>query len=238
MTLTNSPDRIDTDSAQTCTACGRALPLSRFIPRAFAPDGTVLRYHSHCRDCRSARQAWDRERKRRTSYLDRHGFGPGAFGGNPETSEDQQLLPAPPGPAMRPLPVMPNAYFAQRGKRGPYRRRQLTPEEEAAKMKADEKLQKTKAYQKALQASLRRTGLLRSIEHAEQYLAYVEDHYAKWGCMHHYLPPRQGSLEPRRMPWRVCTEPLGVLRQRTAERLAELRGKLEVTPEVALPSLD
>lgn len=237
MTLTkDSPDRIDTDSAQTCTACGRALPLSNFFPRAFAPDGTVLRYHSHCRDCRSARQAWERERARRTKYLESQGLGLSAFEGRPETPEDQQIPPVPPGPAVRPLPIMPAAYFSQRSKRAPYKRRQLTPEQEAARMKDREKLQQTKAYQTALEASLRRSGLLDGLEHAEEYLASVEDHYAKWGCMHHYLPPRPGASAPRRMPWKICSEPLDVLRQRTADRLAELRAKLEVTPEVELPA--
>ena len=105
-------------------------------------------------------------------------------------------------------------------------------------MKAREKLEKTKAYQKALEASLRRQGLLLTIEHAEQYLAYVEEHDAEYGCPHHHLPGKTDGDPPRRMPWRVCVEPLGVLKQRTAECLAELRGKLEVTPEVTLPSLD
>ncbi|MBE9064959.1 hypothetical protein [cf. Phormidesmis sp. LEGE 11477] len=134
------------------------------------------------------------------------------------------------------MPLMPNVYFAQRGKCGPHKKRMLTPEEEAKKMKRQERLERTKAYQKAQKAPLRRDSLLFSIEHTDWYLSYVRDHVREYGDMHLYVRhPKTG--ESRRTPWRVYQGTLQGLEAYTAPRLQELRAKLSVTPEVALPAL-
>ena len=134
------------------------------------------------------------------------------------------------------MPLMPSDYFAQRDKRGPYKKRMLTPEEEAAKMKRQERLERTKAYQKAQKARLRRDSLLFSIEHATSYLAYVREHVRTYGDMHLYARhPDTGEL--RRTPWKVYQGTLQELEAYTAPRVQELRAKLSVTPEVVLPAL-
>lgn len=219
---------------KTCLECEESLPEASFSPRGYSPSGEVAKRAPRCKPCTSLIQNWDRERKRRMDWLERSGLGPSAY----ETQAaqvDQKLPPSPKAP--KAMPVMPESYFSQRGKRGPGKKRVLTAAEEAAKMEREERLQKTKAYQDALKARLKRDSLLLSIRHAEWYLSYVEEHVSKHGCYHHCLPcPETG--EPRRLPWRVCTEPLEVLRPRTAERLEKLKEELEVTPEVDLPSLE
>lgn len=219
-------------NAKRCIECSKALPVSDFSPRGYSPDGEVSKRAPRCKPCMCVVQNWERERLRRIAWLERRGLGPS--GGDHAPAEDQQL-PKEPLKA-RPMPLMPTGYFAQRGKRGPYKKRMLTPEEEAAKMKRQERLERTKAYQKAQQARRRREGLLFSIEQNASYLAYVRDHVREHGDMHLYVQdPDTGEL--RRTPWKVYQGTLQELEAYTAPRLQELRAKLSVTPEVTLPAL-
>lgn len=218
---------------KTCTSCGESLPLKAFYAHRRDDDGNVIDTKSICKDCISIARRWDRERLSRLKWLQTHKLGESAF----EVSAarvDQQLPTEPPN--ARPMPTMPEDYFSQKAKRRSYARRVLTPEEEAAKVKREEKLKATEAYRIALKAKQDREGVISGIEHCEWYLQYVEGHVSKWGTLHHcWENPITGKIS--KAPWKVCTYDLERLRPQTEERLAHLRAKLATMPEVDLPAL-
>ncbi|MCP2671756.1 hypothetical protein NHF40_12530 [Maricaulaceae bacterium EIL42A08] len=218
---------------KTCLECEESLLETAFSPRGYSPSGEVVKRAPRCRSCTTLIQNWDRERKRRLAWLEKKGLGPSAF--EVSAARVGQQLPTEP-PNARPMPTMPEDYFSQKAKRRSYGRRALTPEEEAAKVKREEKLKATEAYQIALKARQDREGIISGIEHCEWYLQYVEDHMAKWGTLHHCIEnPTTGEIS--KAPWKVCTYGLERLRPETEERLAYLRAKLAAMPEVDLPSL-
>lgn len=90
----------------TCPKCRRVTPEDALSPHGEPPFEPVV----CCPHCHALRDAWDRERVKRTAWLEREGFGPAAFEGTQFAADDQRFPRKPKGP-LREMPVVPSSYF-------------------------------------------------------------------------------------------------------------------------------
>lgn len=164
-------------------------------------------------------------------------MGTGAYEDHPDAAADQRLPEVAPGPAQKPMPVMPEAYFSAEAKSVRRARRVLTPEEEAKRVKANEKRRATAVNQQALNARLKRDGVEMDIAWLKDRIALLENALATNGDF--VIRMKDG----RKTPWKLhhCgsqtpDEVIASYRERLETREAELASM--VLPEEAPQTTD